>query len=110
MCQLDGSTPPHYAKAFRIKTPILRNEQPAYTEAVYLWRHYLDERILDNGKNVCRKLDAKQKYQCVKGESKGYYPVGPLCGSGCRVRHSHWSSSSSRVFKPLSAGFLSHYR
>jgi hypothetical protein len=28
-------------EAFRIKTPILRNEQPAYTEAVYLWRHYL---------------------------------------------------------------------
>lgn len=74
-------------EAFRIKTPILRNEQPAYTEAIYLWRHYLDERILDNQKDVCRKLDNKQKYTCVKGESRGYFPIGPLCGSGCRVTH-----------------------
>jgi hypothetical protein len=45
--------------------------------------HYrADERILDNGKDVCRKMDARQKNTCVKGEQKGYYPVGPLCGSG----------------------------
>ena len=38
--------------------------------------------ILDNGKDMCRKMDARQKNTCVKGEQKGYYPVGPLCGSG----------------------------
>ena len=41
--------------------------------------YYPDERILNNGKDVCRKLSAKQKYQCVKGESK----VGG--GSGLRA-------------------------
>uniref|UniRef100_A0A7S0SFF3 Nucleotide-diphospho-sugar transferase domain-containing protein n=1 Tax=Mantoniella antarctica TaxID=81844 RepID=A0A7S0SFF3_9CHLO len=74
-------------EAFRIKTPVLRNEQPAYTEAVYLWRHHLDERILDNSNDVCRKLDSRQKSICVKGQSEGYFPVGPLCAIGCRVTH-----------------------
>jgi len=57
-------------EAFRMKTPILRNEQPAYTEAVYLWRHHLDERILHNSRDVCRKMDSRQKQTCVKGELK----------------------------------------
>ena len=39
------------------------------------------------GLDVCRKMDSEQKNQCVKGEQRGYYPVGPLCASGCRATH-----------------------
>jgi len=80
-------------EAFRIKTPVLRNEQPAYTETVYLWQHHLDERILDNSNDLFRKLDSRQKSICGKGQSEGYFPVRPLCAIGCRMTHPPKSAS-----------------
>ena len=67
----------------------VRNEQPAYTEALWMWKDAIHERILNNQNDVCRKLSKHEKEYCQKPPFKPHKLArrGPLCRRGCRFAH-----------------------
>jgi len=68
---------------------LVRNEQPAYTEALWMWKDAINERILNNRNDVCRKLSKGEKEYCQKPPFKPHKLArpGPLCRRGCRFAH-----------------------
>ncbi len=68
---------------------LVRNEQPAYTEALWMWKDAIHERILNNQNDVCRKLSKHEKEYCQKPPFKPHKLArrGPLCRRGCRFAH-----------------------
>ena len=68
---------------------MVRNEQPAYTEVLWMWKDVIHERILNNRNDVCRKLSKGEKEYCQKPPFKPHKLArpGPLCRRGCRFAH-----------------------
>ena len=68
---------------------VVKNEQPAYTETLWMWKDIIKERILNNRDDVCRKLSKSEKDYCQRPPFKPdkLSRVGPLCRRGCRFAH-----------------------
>ena len=78
---------------------LVRNEQPAYTEALWIWRKVIRERIMNNRNDVCRKLTKYEKERCIRlpSQKNKLLELGPLCRRGCRFAHEKCECWRNRV-------------